>query len=570
MNYTLTYSEINITNDDFHIDNSLFENKQEVYFIPSSVFDVLKSAIKIDGNNNYSFISNYLKLVNALLKAKNELSSYSLYNINQSYKSFITLFQDELIDSKTPYSAEAKRAFRYNIKAHNKWTFLILEEVGSICIKEYSNDLDKNHVCNNEVYIDTLCLSTINIDAAIKAEYDYFLADKLFNDKRVLIMSTQQRNKLFAENVIKILRFTNKRYIKKGNNIDRVFNSFCELSSRSRKFVQMNNQYFIELDIKNCMPLLVAATILKNKLAIDKNYVEAVENGTFYKSIQEKANELGIETETIYQKDKTFDVYNFTDLDDVKRLVCSSVLYYSKTINQSKTTQIFEKLYPKTYKSLNQIFKDTNKPAGYFFNLEANIVLNIVPNCHYYTVHDAIYVIDNVQALKVKEQLVNKILELTGGLLTANIRIKNAVEVYKSNSKCVVNKINILSKRKTELKPRKQKTSTEERLTKFKELIQQGETKEQIINVLNITSKTYLRYQKSLSINKDDSSHIEEATYVINKSDYVDHLNTILDHSTISHRLFRAKYDGIIEVLVKSQVKKKKKIIELIKTELNS
>lgn len=495
MNYTLTYSEININNEDFQIDNTIFENKQEVYFIPTPVFEILKAKIKLEENNNYIFISNYLKLVNTILKAKNEISSFKLQNITYTYKSFISLFESELIESKTPYSVEAKRAFKYNIKAHNKWTFLILEEINSISLKEYNNQLEANHVCNNDNYINTLCLATINLDAAVKAEYDYFLADKLFNEKRVINMTTTQRNKLFAENVINILRFTNKRYIKKGDNIDRVFNSYCGLSNRARKFVQFNNQYFIELDIKNCMPLLVAATLLQQDYSIDKKYIDAVQDGTFYRSIQDKAKELGIITEKVYQSDGSAEEFDFADMDDVKRLVCSSVLYYSKSIKQSKTTMIFENLYPKTYKSLSKLFINNNKPAGYFFNLEASIVLNIVPNCPYFTVHDAIYVLDNKEALKVKEQLTNKIYELTNGKLKVNIRIKDAVEVFKSNNKCEVNKIDVISKRKTEVKPRKVKSSTEANLITFKELIAIGESKEVIIKKLGISTKTYLRYK---------------------------------------------------------------------------
>lgn len=65
--------------------------------------------------------------------------------------------------------------------------------------------------------------------------------------------------------------------------------------------------------------------------------------------------------------------------------------------------------------------------------------------------------------------------------------------------------------------------------------------------------------------NDTDDRNLEDEVYVITKLDYMTHLNNILDYSTISHKIFRTKYDDIIDALVNSQARKKKDIIDIIK-----
>ncbi len=432
MNYNLVYTNVNLESKEFTIGDQLFNHSKEIYFLPTAVFKILLQQLDKEENNKVTFIKKYLDVVQLLIESANttnkKLPAKKLLNITSGYKRILDLIYDDLIESKSNYVV-GHHCIQYEIKNHTEWTLLILEEVGSSMPyeKQVTNHLEAHHVCNNGNYISTLSLAKINAPGAIMAEFDRLYNPN--NKKYKENLTAEERNRKFSIRIIKIIAFINNRFINKGTNVNRVFNSFSSLTSVSRKFVTLSDKHFIELDITNCQPLFLALFLLKNNLPVDERYIQSVVNGCFYESIQDKAKELNIGFETISKTNKSNKeleetVFYFDNRSDTKVLTYRSVFFKTKSI-KSNTARIFNELYPLTYNSIIQYAKENKvKMAGILQNAEADLILNIIPNCPYFTVHDAIYVLDKQEAFRVKDIVLSKIKELSDGKLTAEIKIK--------------------------------------------------------------------------------------------------------------------------------------------------
>lgn len=601
--YSLSYTNIDIESKAFKFNADMFENNT-MYLIPTEVFNNLKTEITTnETNNNYLFIKHYLEAVQMFIE--NSVKLFGLnYKKNKVNFKYVKYFYDDLIDSKTKY-VTGQKSIKYTLKQHTRWTFLILDEVNDFFIKDFKNELPIDSPANNDLAIDTLCNTTINISAAINAEYERLFTEtnELYNKD----YSLTERNKLFVERIIRIATFHNSRFINKGKNVNRVYSSFSSLTSVSRKYVQYKNKYFYEVDIKNCQPLLLALLLIEEGYNIDKNYIDDVCNSIFYEQIQAKAKELNYTSETIIfnkfitlpnsTKERVFDyeeTLQFKDRDDVKRLAYRSVYFKTKTIKTSKTAEIFNLLYPETYKSIRKYNKESEvELASVLQNKEADIVLTIIPTCSYFTVHDAIYLTDRLEVIKVKEILENKISNMSNNKLECKIKINDALEVSHTKSNNTYEKINITSKRKIETAPRKMKSNKENNLKAFSELKTKGLNRQEIINTLDISVKTYLRYENELKNMKVENIDNElkkimgyfgngyigdnmfiinnkivedkKEVYVATKSDYLERLESYLPYAFLSSKDFKINKETILNELVKQQVKKKSEISLIIK-----
>jgi len=508
MNYRLVYTEVNLEPKEFSLDDQLFNHSGQVYFLPATVFKILLKQIAIEENNNYTFIKKYLDVVKLIIESENtinkELPSRKLRSITSGYKNILDLVSHDLIESKSTYSV-GHYCIQYEVRNHTKWALLILEETGQ-CTKdecEVINHLEASHSCNNTNYISTLAGTKINASGAIIAEFERLYNSS--NKKHKKDLTDKERNKKLSSRISRIVSFMNNRFIRKGKSVNRVFNSFSLLTSVSRKFVTLNDRCFIELDIKNCQPLFLALFLLENNLPVDESYIQSVVNGCFYETIQDKAKELSIDFETIttinkLSKKMEESTLSFNNRDDTKILTYRSVFFKTKT-TKSLTVKIFKELYPLTYDSIIQYVRENKvKMARILQDAEAELILNIAPNCPYFTVHDAIYVLDEQEAMRVKDSILNKIKELSEGRLTAEIQIKTAAPASNLNSKNGVNYIPINSKRKPELIPRKLKHSKIIKFNKFRELFD-IKSKQDIMLDLNISERTFTNYKKEL-VNK--------------------------------------------------------------------
>ncbi|MFI4919946.1 MAG: hypothetical protein ACHP65_10370, partial [Legionellales bacterium] len=477
-----------------------------IYFLPTAVFKTLLQHMETKENNNHTFIKHYLDVVKLIIESENtiskELPSKKLLDITSGYKRIIDLAAEDLIESKSGYFV-GHYCTRYKVKNHAEWTLLVIDEINNQTQQEkiVKNYLEAHHSCNNPQYISTLSQAKINAPGAILAEFDelYNSANKKYRQN----LTDQERNKKFSLRIVKIVSFINKRFIKKGTFVNRVFNSFCQLSSTTRKYVTFNKAYFTELDIKNCQPLFLALFLLQNNLAIDESYIQAVSNGCFYEAIQNKAKELNIESETIIEKNKEDKKLNkislsFSSREETKILTYRSVFFTTKTMN-SPTVEIFSELYPLTYNSITQYIKKNKiEMAGILQNAEANLILNIIPDCPYFTVHDAIYVLDEQEAIRTRDIILNKTEELSNGRLMAEIKIKSPTPVPNITSNNEINYLTITANRKPELAPRKPKNDKIMKFNRFKELIT-IKPKQEIMLDLNISERTYTNYKRELS-----------------------------------------------------------------------
>ena len=153
----------------------------------------------------------------------------------------------------------------------------------------------------------------------------------------------------------------------------------------------------------------------------------------------EAAENENINEEKIYDsKLKCQETFNFKMRNEVKELVYRSVFFCQKNINKSFCANIFSNLFPKAFKAISVLNKEGSL-AKQLQDLEADIILNIVPNDLYFTVHDAIYSIsDDEEIERIKKQIENKLIELSG------MKIKNVMfgdHKLKSKSKTLNNQV---------------------------------------------------------------------------------------------------------------------------------
>lgn len=492
--YTLTISRVTLNN--LQLNDSIFTSGEgsEIYFIPTATIDLLLKRISVNSElNNITYIKNVLELVSYIVRNNNKpINSVSLQSIVAQYQEILTSYNRTFIDKRKPYSD--KTCFTYILRHIDEWSFVLLENSKNDSIKTFSNELDEKHPANNDNYIYTLCNAQIDAKSAIIANYE-LLKLKPFEEHPVLKHGPITISS-FVSRINNILRFKNHRYIKKGKNTNRIFSSFI-LDRISRKYIKINNQPFYEIDIKNCQPLLLAVLLLSNKYAVDQQFIKDVVTGVFYAKFQETAYFMQIESESIFNTDtKKLDMYYFSDYDSVKQLIYRSVLFGCKDANKSNTSKIFQQLYPKTYDSCIKINNDISL-ALTLQNKEAEVIFSIIPNCYYYTVHDAIYVVDKKELTKI-QTLLNKIIYKLSNELIEDIQYKIqdnspiyfVTEVFKNEEP---QKIIIENKRKPH-KPQENKTK---RLEEFRELFCKLD-KKTLIKTLNISEKTYTRYKKQL------------------------------------------------------------------------
>lgn len=492
--YTLTISRVTL--DNLQLNASIFTSSEnsEIYFIPTATIDLLLKRISADSElNNITYIKNVLELVSYIVRHNNQpISSSKLKCIVAQYQEILTSYNRTFIDKRKPYSD--KTCFTYILRHIDEWSFVLLEKSDNDSIKTFTNELDENHPANNDNYIYTLCNAQIDAQSAIMANYELlklnpFETHSVLNHGPITISS-------FVSRVNSILCFKNHRYIKKGKNTNRIFSSFI-LDRISRKYITLNNQPFYEIDIKNCQPLLLAVLLLSNKYPVDQQYIKDVVSGVFYTKFQETACFMQIESESIFNTDtKKLDTYYFSDYDSVKQLIYRSVLFGCKDSNVSNTSKIFQTLYPQTYDSCIKINNDISL-ALTLQNKEAEVIFSVIPNCYYYTVHDAIYVVDKKE-LSIIQKMLNKIIYKLSNELIDDIQYKIQnngpiyfiTEVFENEEP---QKITIERKRKIS-KPYESKTK---RLEEFRELFCKLD-KKTLIETMNISEKTYTRYKKQL------------------------------------------------------------------------
>lgn len=184
----------------------------------------------------------------------------------------------------------------------------------------------------------------------------------------------------------KLLSLNGERYIKYGDNVDRVYHTLSTLSKVSRKFLHIGDDKFYDVDVKNCQPLLLCYLLKENNLPIDDKYIYDCQIGNLY--------------ENFITKD--------LNREEAKVKLYKSI--YFKFKSTSKIANRFKELYPLTHSSLELLSKDSQKLAGKLQNIEAFIFNDLVPNKskYYYTLFDSIYFSDLDDCGQMIREIKNK------------------------------------------------------------------------------------------------------------------------------------------------------------------
>jgi len=166
-----------------------------------------------------------------------------------------------------------------------------------------------------------------------------------------------------------------KRFIRKGRKVDRVYTSLSNLSRISREYLTIAGLKFHNMDIKNCQPLLLCYLLIRENMPIDQEYINVCQQGIFYEGFYEQS-----EDEAINEQRRSN-----------AKVRLYKAIYFDFRAN--KTNLRFKELYPLTYSSLEILAQGQDKLAGLLQNIEASIFNYLVPvkSKYYYTLFDAIY-----------------------------------------------------------------------------------------------------------------------------------------------------------------------------------
>lgn len=372
---------------------------------------------------------------------------------------------------------------------------------------------------------------TYNLPNSIKYTLENAQLD--LNKTIEYLYSTKSGSDLI-ESFGKIIKFNNERYITSGKKVKRIYSSFTDLSAELRKFLLIDNKPFHCFDIVAAQPSLLISILDKYKLPIDDYYKNNCHD--LYDIIMEAAKFLNIEYENINEivnnKYTGNSVkYSFSDRNDIKILLFRNIFFGIKSSQISNTAKIFNYLFPKTFDSLlklKSILKAENKTlAQEAQNTEADIIFTNLPECECFTVHDSIYVTDK----ELGQQYCNKISETIP-------YIHWHYSANKINFESKLNNIEIEEINIPERKIHKQHTISDKSIRikeYFKQYINEGLTKTEIILSLNISESYYYELKRKLKIsennlNYENTSNIylkSKKMIVLFESDYEVLLNRI-------------------------------------------
>ncbi|MFY8170045.1 MAG: hypothetical protein ACOVK2_02895 [Candidatus Fonsibacter sp.] len=308
------------------------------------------------------------------------------YFSRDTYKQYMDILSELNIITKVPYdngSFYQPGSLYLQYRVHNN--YINSENLGIIIL---DNDRSKDEFSNEIIelddrYIKTIKSLEINIKEAIKSEIEYFKTNNLS-------VST-------LRNRISRLFYTKrKRFIKQGKNVNRIYHSFSNVSKVSRKHINIK---MVDVDIKNCQPLLLVYLLKNNNMLIDDNYQSDCEEGLFYE------NFIGI---------------NGFDRDQSKVALYKNIFFGFN--RNSKFNKRFNELYPNTWNLLNEINNSDVSLASKLQNIESELFNNLIPkkSKHYFTLFDAIY-FDNINDVKY---IVKEINEFFNNL---NIKVKTEI-----------------------------------------------------------------------------------------------------------------------------------------------
>jgi len=327
-------------------------------------------SIDIPIKNRRIFLKNILSFLR-YLEFSSKIYENKIPNISRNvfikffgrnYSDYKQILKDLEIISNVPHKNgewyNYKKGLVKNYRIHNN--YLKEKELCLVILEEPSKKYNRKFICDidiNDRFKNTIENITINTKNAIEAELNYCTSKKLSSSK-------------LRSRISRILYLKEKRFIKKGKKVGRIYHSFTNLSRISRKFLSVN---FSNIDIKNCQPLLLIAYLRKNNYGVDINYKNDCENGIFY--------------------DQFFDVKN-ESRDIVKKQIYKNLLFGFNM--KSCYNKRFKEIYPIVWESLKKINLSSSTLASKLQNIESELFNDLIPikSKYFFTLFDAIYFSD--------------------------------------------------------------------------------------------------------------------------------------------------------------------------------
>lgn len=383
---------INLENDDYkYLSDGVNTN---VSFVSSiKLITRLVSINEYPIKNKYIAINNILSFLSGmdiLLNNKNKttlpISTRKLikyFNINK-YKQYVDLLSEINIMTKVPYDdgvwydyskdiSSKGRCLQYRF--HNDY---LNDDLCIVIFNTKSLPILKKDRDYNKKFENTILKTQINYREAIIDEIKNYNNNLTFINKKESIYKL--RCKLSA-----IVQLTHKRYITKGNKVNRVYTSFCNLSRISRKHLHNKGVKFNFVDIKNCQPLLLCYYIISKYGVIDDNYLSSCQHGKFYETLFDSELIINMNEDQLEEYRSNIKVLTYKNI------------YFNLNKKEAITIK-FASLYPNTYYYLCNYYESNIEEtmASNLQNIEANIFNNIFPerSKYYYTLFDAIYFTD--------------------------------------------------------------------------------------------------------------------------------------------------------------------------------
>lgn len=266
------------------------------------------------------------------------------------------------------YDKNAHITKRYNIL--NEYIFN--DDLYLVIFRKES--YNKTFSCKIELdnrYKNTIKNIDINLRNAYQEEYNWYLKTNKLSE--------------FKHRLNRLFKFVNEdRYIKKGDNVNRIYHNLSNLSKESSKHLTYQ---FYDLDVTNMQPMLLLYLLKKNNLEFDQQYYDDCVDGCLYEIFMFKSYKI-----THKEDGKYFTINKYLDDRDETKVATYSHIFFKFKKGYDLNNE-FKKLYPITWESYKTyIEKEERESAAILQDLEAEIILDIVPpkSSHWYNKHDQI------------------------------------------------------------------------------------------------------------------------------------------------------------------------------------
>ncbi len=399
------------------IDDVQIEYNKMFMILPTPIVDKL---MNLNNYSNFKWFTNikkssvddnHIKTLNRINKLiiilksiydKNKANDAGKYIYNFQYKKtdFRKLFSADACDTYMSFLADiglVNKCEDSNYSAGKfAYTYRMSKELfeGQTYSMIFNLQKSYNVEDENEV-IYTYYNSDVKIDNRMKLTLDVVKinkADAISDEIRYYLKSNNDNIESLAHRINNILSFGSKKYLTIGKKVNRLYHHITNLSSIARKHLNIKFNF---VDITNCQPLLLAYTMKSNNCEVDAEYINDVENGSFYEQFMFLNSNRNQTKVSIYKN-----------------------LFFGFNKN-NETNELFKKLYPSVWEYLNQVNQNKDNSgqtlASILQNIETEIFSDVADVCqnsgYLFTLHDSIYFDNVADEQPVKEHLTNKFSE---------------------------------------------------------------------------------------------------------------------------------------------------------------